>query len=186
MSLAQPFSEAPSEGTLAWQEQLLSALIEKGDVARAYRIWRRFAGVPSSTAGIFNPGFQQTSAPRPFNWHLVSGTAGVAEPFEGGVRLAFYGREDAVLASQLLVLKPGRYSLTWAVAGSPKDLLVETRCVPGNRTLGSAPLQRRQLSLSVPDECRGQRIEFRGSLSEMPMTAQAEVTGLDLVRTGGR
>jgi hypothetical protein len=93
-----------------WQSTLLAALVEKGEFLRARNLWLKIAGLRSAPLGLFNPQFAKLNAPAPFNWTLSSGDFGVAEPVApGGLQVIYYGRADAGLASQLLVLPPGSY-----------------------------------------------------------------------------
>jgi hypothetical protein len=183
LTLAEPLPTKPDEPTKAWQERLLAGMIERGDIPGAYRVWRRFALLRNQETGLFNTSFADVAAPPPFNWRLASGSAGVAEPLPGGgVRLLFYGREDALLASQTLLLDAGAHRLRWTTSGSADDLSVWVKCVPGDRILASAALARGELSFVVPAGCRAQQIEFRGVLSETPATRQPTVTGLQLTK----
>lgn len=185
LALAEPTAGEPTPETRAWQSRLLGGMVDRGDYGGAYRTWLRLAGMRASEPGLFNPDFREHSAPPPFNWSLASSSAGTAEPIEGGgLRLLFYGREEAVLASQLLLLPAGRYRLEWQAVGSSDNLSVRVSCLPGDRVLAIVELGKGQLALAVPPECRAQRLEFRGALSELPSTVQPTITALRLTRDG--
>ena len=105
----------------AWQQKLLESLVERGDVQRAYLLWARFSGVGTDdqpSALIYNPLFKDLPGLAPFNWRFPESNAGVAERSgSSGLQVQYYGREDARLVEQLLVLPPGRYRLSSRVEG---------------------------------------------------------------------
>ncbi|HYC94551.1 MAG TPA: hypothetical protein VEB39_02505, partial [Sphingomicrobium sp.] len=123
-----------------WQGRLLNGLIEAGRFYEARTAWARFTGISAERDRIFDTEFSAQALP-PFGWKLASGPSGIAEP-QGGGRLhaLFYGRDDLVLASQLLILAPGRYQLSMEVkAGSPppKSLAWTMRCLPASNQIAS-------------------------------------------------
>ncbi|HET9810778.1 MAG TPA: hypothetical protein VFP53_03670 [Sphingomicrobium sp.] len=102
----------------SWQPRLLNGLIGDGNYARAYQLWRKLSGFPPGTPPtLFNGDFRQVPAPAPFNWTFNSTGAGFAEPGGGRLRVIFYGRNNASLASQLLLLPPGRYRFSSGADG---------------------------------------------------------------------
>ena len=116
-------------------------------------------GIDNAT--IFDPDFKNRVAPQPFAWTLTSSNVGLAERGPGGgLRVIYYGQEDGVLASQLLLLKPGRYRLTMRAGGDPQRSrsLVWTVTCAGS----AAPVARLPLD---PGEAR------RGWTIEVPPTA---------------
>jgi hypothetical protein len=178
----RPRDEAPD-----WQTRLLRSLTDNGDYLRAYRLWQRFSDVsPSSEPGLFNPGFEPMSAPPPFNWSLSQSSGGTAEPYPGGLHILYYGREEARLAAQTLVLRPGRYRLTFSVresAGASSALHWMITCLPGNTTIARQPVQGGPMSFSVPaDDCLAQALELRGMLTDTPGTADVYIADLQLTK----
>jgi hypothetical protein len=106
-----------------WQAPLLSRLVDRGDLQSALRLWRRFAGDPDANdeKGLYDGRFDGLRGPPPFNWVLTSGATGVAERNRnGGLQVDYYGRQDGDLATQLLMLKPGRYRFSLAVEGAAR------------------------------------------------------------------
>lgn len=101
-----------------WPEAVIAALIERGEVRRAYAAWRRFSGFPAgaASAGVFNGGFEDLPAAPPFNWLVESGEAGSAE-LGNGLRIAYPGEARAQFARQLLLLPPGSYRLSYEAKG---------------------------------------------------------------------
>ncbi len=74
-------SSGPTREGLPWQRQLLMALIERGDFARALTLWRTFSGLPAGSGekAVYDGGFRGLPGAVPFNWGLGSGSAGLAE-----------------------------------------------------------------------------------------------------------
>jgi hypothetical protein len=173
----------------AWQPRLLSALVERGDYQRAYSLWRRFSGLGDRPAPLlFNGDFRQSPAPAPFNWTYTSGTAGVAEPAGGVLRVLYYGRANIVLAEQLLLLPPGNYRFASPITGTTAaGALVWTLACERSRNqlmelqLGTSS----QASFSVPQGCPAQRLELQGRAQEMPKDSDVQIgpVAIDRART---
>jgi len=176
-----------------WLPSLLDGLVGKGDFAAAHQLWRRASGVRSHQ-GIFDPAFQGNPAPPPFNWNLAAGGVGFAEPTgDGGLRAIFYGRDNAVLASQTLLLRPGRYRLSMKASGSRDSASLirwSITCLPSGTQLLSLPLsvnpgETLSGSFEVPQGCRAQRLELVGTAPEFPQQADVIVSDLQLAGPGG-
>jgi hypothetical protein len=170
-----------------WQERLLTSLVESGDYYGAHQLWERFSSVRRSPEpGLFNPNFDTSSAPPPFNWNMIQGPAGTAEQASGGLHVLYYGREDARLVSQTLVLKPGRYRLAFTARGSADAtaaLSWMVTCLPGNKTLTRQATGAGQAQFTVPPGgCPAQKLELWGTMTENPGTSDVYVTGLQLTR----
>ena len=176
-----------------WQSRLLAQLVEAGRYDLARDSWSRFTGVAPQPGRLFDPDFGRKVLP-PFGWTLASGPAGVAEA-EGAGRLhiLFYGRDDLVLASQLMTLKPGRYRLSMnANTNSPSSKSLEWTivCLPAANQTTVVRLDRAgpvSGSFSVPQaNCRAQRLELRGIAPEFPEQADVTVSGLKLQPEAGQ
>jgi tetratricopeptide (TPR) repeat protein len=177
-----PRREAPADAE--WQQRLLSALVTRQDYAHAHALWRRFANVAAEPGRLFNPEFRAGGPPPPFNWRLTSGPAGTAEARSGGgLHLLYFGREDAVLADQLLLLPPGRYSLKFRVAGEPTGLGWALTCLPGTRRQ-DAILSQGRFDFVVPSSgCPAQRLELRGATSDNPRLIDVVLSPVSLNRS---
>jgi hypothetical protein len=118
----------------AWQANSLLKLVEAGDYPKARQVWARLGGRasdPSET--IHDPRFEGSSAPPPFNWTFAAQGA-VIEPQSGGLHILYFGRDDATLAGQMLVLRPGRYRLKMKFSGQmtdPQAVRWRISCMPG-------------------------------------------------------
>ena len=192
LALATP----PDAGAEAagWKQTLLGQLIEEGAYRRAYAIWARLSQVPPGAArGLFNPRFNQSNAPAPFNWALTETGDGVAEPTTDGLHVLYFGRRDLVLASQLMLLRPGRYKLEMNIAGRTGDdgqLAWIVTCLPSNRQAMQLPIAGGAGGAATGDfevggeGCVAQRIELRGIAQEFAETAELRISELRLARSG--
>ena len=172
-----------------WRGRLITSLVESGQYARAHALWVRVAaGQP--TAGLFNPSFQELPAPPPFNWAFPPTKEGVAEPDgRGGLQVLYYGRADALLARQLLLLGQGPYRLAITVEGARGEagsLAWLVRCASEKAPLARLPLGDGQAAVTfvVPVGCEAQWLELRGVERDVPGTSELNVRGM--VLTGGR
>jgi len=189
--------ESRSAPPPAWQERLLDAMVSQGQYSQAFATWSRITGSSSSSGGggLFNPSFRKISAPPPFNWSYGATEAGVAEAAKGGLGILFYGRENAVLAQETLVLPPGAYQLTMPVtvnSGDPRSLAWSIYCLPGKTKLLNLPLAPKSGSgrvegdFEVPAQgCGAQQIELDGMIEDSPATVDLRIGPLTLQRTSG-
>ena len=174
-----------------WSGTLLQSLVAAGQYAEAYRVWTRVAHVAPNDALIFNADFSANDAPPPFNWSLTSSTLGLAERQPGGrLHIVYYGQEDGTLASQLLLLKPGRYRLAMRLAGDVShagSLSWTLSCAGSKAQLLSLALNdpRRAasgVSFEVPANCAAQFFTLAASAPELPQQTDVTVAGLRLMR----
>ena len=181
------------EEARTWQARLLEQLVQAGRFNEARAVWARFADVSAQSDSLFDAQFEARALP-PFGWMLASGASGIAEPQGSGrLHLIYYGREDLVLASQLLTLPPGRYRLSMKVSASTpaaKSLSAAIRCLPSSSVIVTLPLQRQgRVSASfviTGQGCAAQQLEISGDAPEFPERAEATVSQLRLERDDGR
>jgi len=173
-----------------WSDKLVASLVAGQQYGRAHAVWtqRAHAG-PGS--GVFDPGFTRSDAPPPFNWALTSSTVGLAERRQG-LHVIFYGQEDGVLASQLLLLGPGDYRLAMPVTGDvahARSLVWTLTCVNSNTVIArfvlDPPAAARGWAFSVPAGCPAQRLELSGVSTDMPQQVDVTIPRLQLERRGG-
>ena len=178
----------------AWQSALLSKLVEKGDVQRAHQLWRAFAGASDADgrAAPYDGNFRGLPGPAPFNWQFLSGPAGVAERTQTqSLDVEYYGRQRAALASQLIVLQPGRYRLSFRAEGDATGqgsrLAWIVSCSGGTGVqLIEAPLERVgstpkmiAAAFTVPASgCPGQWLRLTGIPDEFPTGQSATIADL--------
>jgi hypothetical protein len=109
------------------------------------------------------------------------------------LHVIFYGQEDGVLASQLLVLEPGHYRLAMGLAGDLShagSLSWVVTCVGANAALLALRLSdsnpaSRGVTFDVPANCPAQRFELVANAPELPQQADIIVSGLNLSRVPG-
>jgi len=168
-----------------WRGILVSALASAGQYQKAYTIWARLSGVRPDS-GLFNPRFAALDAPLPFNWHFPETPEGVTEPDgNGGVKILYYGRSNAVLARQMLLLAPGPYDLAMRVADSSAEegaILWVLRCANADRKISELPLRNGAVTARfiVPAECPAQWLELVGVPGDVPRTTELTLRGLRL------
>ena len=187
MSLAPqgPVRQSPPP---EWQGRLVRSLITAGNYSAADFVWRRITGI-TDRGLLHNPNFRDKSAPPPFNWQLTSGSAGVAEASAtGGLDVIYYGREEVVLATQIVLLAPGQYSIAMRIKGasSASGLAWSISCITTNAELLRLPLEGEGkgamgAAFTVPSTgCGAQNIELRGRPGDEPQTAQLTIFDLNL------
>lgn len=196
LELAAPRMQAYSAGPPPdWQLLLIRSLVEAGRIPQARDLWSRFHHVQLPANEIFNPNFEEVGGTPPFNWYLAADAAGVAERGrDGSLDILYFGRADAELASQLLLLAPGRYQLevTASAVNEAEGSRLAWRidCVPGNDRLGEIGLdglnsrpQRLRMQFSVPATgCSGQWIRLVGEAAEFPARREIQLRALRLQR----
>lgn len=178
-----------------WKQKLTEVLVSAGQFARARAVWERLSGATVPGAGLFNPRFDASDAPPPFNWQLASSAAGVADPNSGGLDILYYGRTDVDLAAQTLLLPPGGYRLAMNVSGDvgqPGSLRWTVACVGIDERLLDLPLPAdggtRAVAgaFAVPEGCEAQTLRLSALGQEFPKQAQFRISGLQLARAGSR
>lgn len=199
LELAGPLPSAPPQKPPYWQALLLQSLVDKGEVERAHSLWRRFAGIqgPEAARPVYDEAFRGLPGPRPFNWQFVSNAAGVAEPgASSGMQVDYYGRVDTELASQLLVLKPGRYRVAFRAAGDVPErgssLAWRIVCHPGSAAIATIPIsnisyaakQIRGEFVVPPSGCPAQWLRLIGTAAEFPTALNATISDLQVQPAG--
>ena len=174
-----------------WLGILLQSLVRAGDYERARDIWASVSRIPRPTPSLYDAAFTNPAPPPPFNWTLASSTLGIAERQRGSLHVIYYGEDDGVLASQLLLLGAGRYRLLMKLGdgSAHADMLSwSLRCDHVGRPFASIPLPAAAAGgwvFDVPQDCPAQWLELSGRSADMPQQAEAVVGPLTLQRTGG-
>jgi hypothetical protein len=168
-----------------WLRLLLQSLVTDGDYRRARTIWTAVSGASARDQQIFDGSFGSPKPPPPFNWTLTTSTVGLAERQAGkGLHVIFYGNQDGVLASELLLLRPGLYRLQMRMLGAPlhPELLGwSIRCDKSQQPVARADVSRSAaegLVFRVPEGCAAQWLELDGRSEDIAQ--QSEVTVADL------
>jgi len=196
-ALASPAARVDAAG---WAPALVERLVERGRFNEARGVWQRIHRLSPAAAAapIFNPGFARVPASPPFNWTLVAGSMGAADIRDGGLAVDYYGRESGDLASQLLVLRPGRYRFSVVVdpgktdpgAGVRWSLVCATGDHPTLATLpvAAGPARRKPgVDFAVPASCPAQALVLRGEAGEFPVPVAVVLRAPDITPlTGAR
>lgn len=180
-----------------WQKRLVETLVADGQYAKAYAAWARLMDIPPAPSArplLFDRRFQWSAAMPPFAWTLVSSGAGLVEPEKGGLHAIYYGRENVALASQTLLLAPGRYRLAMTVSkgGEGASSLAWTiTCLPARTVVFSLDLAAAAATggkghlVDIPDaDCAAQVFELRGKAPDVPQTVDLSLNALSLTREG--
>ncbi|PSJ41736.1 hypothetical protein C7I55_05480 [Sphingomonas deserti] len=192
--------EGGRAGTVAqgdWQNVLIAERVKRGDVMRAYRLWQAFGGAaPSASNAVYDGAFQGRRGYPPFNWTLTSSAAGVAERSPaGGLEVTYYGRMNTDLASQLLLLQPGKYQLRFKaegdVSGDASKLIWSVRCNDTKAILLELQIPKinatpRVISgnFDVPSGCVSQWLGLAGSSAEFPSEQNVVIRDVQVTRAG--
>ena len=182
----------PQAETTVWQSRLLDGLVKRGAYQQAYVYWQRFAGLRGNERPqLFNGDFATNEvverAPPPFNWMLASSAAGVAERDSGRLHVLFYGREEASIARQLLLLQPGTYRFEAGTSGTVvADALTWTlACSTATSPLMSVnvrPDAPARATFTVPAGCEAQTLQLIGHLQDMPQDTDARLGPVTIMR----
>ncbi|HKP33533.1 MAG TPA: hypothetical protein VJT70_01970 [Sphingomicrobium sp.] len=174
-----------------WLAPLLATLTEAGQYAKARAIWAKASGARIDEP-IHDARFTDKVAPPPFNWSLTSSAVGLAERQPGGrLHILFYGQEDGILATQLLLLKPGPYRLTMQLIGDrarARSLNWSIWCDKAPAPIASVTLEAaasRGWSFNVPAGCPAQWLKLSGSSGDISQQVDETIGGLKLERMAG-
>jgi hypothetical protein len=172
-----------------WLLTLLQSLVASGDYGRARQIWSSAGGGNGGDQLLYDASFSQPRPPPPFNWSLTTSSVGLAERQPGKrLHVIFYGNEDGLLATELLLLPAGTYKLQMQVVGvpvEPEGLLWSIRCDKAQAPFASVEVAQaatRGLIFQVPPNCAAQWLELSGRSGDVAQQSEAIVTGLSLTR----
>lgn len=188
LALADP---AHRKAASPWLPTLLQSLVSSGNYARARSIWSSVGGGNADGQLIYDSSFSNPAAPPPFNWSLASSTIGLAERQPGKrLHVIFYGNDDGVLASELLVLPQGAYRMQMQIVGAPvhpETLHWSIRCDKAQdpiATIGVSEAASRGWEFQVPANCPAQWLELSGRSGDISQQSEVVLTGLSLSRVG--
>ena len=174
-----------------WQQRLVNTMVSSGRVNDARIAWGRFNPTARPVGELFDPKFEGNVMP-PFGWTFASGASGVAEPEgDGRLHLLYYGRDNVVLASQLLQLKPGTHRFSMRInfaTPTANSIAWVVRCLSPSRDLASINLNSARrgalvADFTVPSEnCSSQQLDLVGTTPELPEQAELSIADLSLSR----
>jgi hypothetical protein len=184
---------AKTGGQADWQALIVGKLVEAKQFSAAQAAWQKFAGIEAPVRGVFNPQFRALDIPPPFNWTFGS-AGGLAQPTASGkLELIYFGRDEAILAQQLLMLTPGRYVMGMQVSGDVKPgsgIAWTIACVGDQRNLLTLPVTRHpsgriQGNFAVPPGCSAQDLRLSGTPGEFSRAIEFTIGQLQLTRLAG-
>jgi hypothetical protein len=172
-----------------WLRVLLQKLVEAGHYRRAHAFWSAIGGGSVDEQMLYDASFSHAVPPPPFNWSLTSSTIGLAERQPGkGLHVIFYGNEDGVLASELLLLGPGVYRLKMRLAQAPVNtdsLRWSIRCDKSQEPVSTVILSQAASAtwlFEVPANCPAQWLELLGRSADLADQSEVTITDLSLAR----
>lgn len=181
-----------------WQVKLIASLVARGEVDRAYGMWREFSSprAPTRATGLYDPDMRGLPGLAPFNWTFPTSAAGAADRSPTGLQVEYYGRDGGDLASQLLMLAPGRYRLAFVAEGSADGagsrLAWTVTCLQSKegvaeialRNVDSSP-RRIAGEFAIPAQgCSAQWLKLVGTPSEFAKGQSATIRNLQLSPAG--
>lgn len=195
-ALASPAAIADAGDAESWGPVLIAHLVAQQRYDLAHAAWARVYRLSAvqADAPIFDAALRTAPTRSAFDWSLAAGSLGAADLRDGALAIDYYGRESGDLASQLLVLKPGRYQYSFVVdAGrsdtAPRLFWMLTCALGGKPALLNVPVvaaagpRRVAAELVVPRDCPAQTLALRGEAGDLP--APVSVTIRDLKMHSG-
>lgn len=175
-------------------EKFSQRLIDLGQLDEAKSVWQ--LNCDASASLIYDGGFEHLdtiSTTRAFDWQLSNRSEAelsISHDASGQRRLALEvtGTTSLPILKQFVVLKPGRYTLSWHTPNTPQAqaqmLQISYTCKPdlsravGGRMSAGQPSVW-TLDLVVGDECPGREITFW-----LPPHAPVQIADVKLIQAG--
>ena len=171
---------------------IVDAFINRGDVSGAFLLWAQMQSIDASKgqARIRNASFNQKPNP-PFGWRLFGSPSGTAEIRDGSAQITHSGASSDVLLTQLLMLPPGSYRLSFETekgAENATNFVWRLDCVGGSERLLELPLaslysfekQTADRFVVPPQGCPGQWIALAGRTLEIPKTRTIKINRVSI------
>jgi hypothetical protein len=128
----------------------------------------------------------------PFNWSFPATAAGAADRSPSGLQVEYYGRDGAELTSQLLMLPPGRFRLSFiaegAADGASSKLSWTLTCHQSKAALAEIALKNvdyspKRIAADIvvpPQGCSAQWLKLVGAPAEFAKPQSATIRNLQL------
>ena len=172
------------------QGGLILQLIGRGDYDGAYLAWINFLpqDALAKVATVYDGNFVGLPGPRPFNWTFNDGEAASVGIDPGhGLRIDYPGAQNARLAVQTILLKPGNYTLDYSALGSGEAadggaLTWRVTCLPANKLILDQPITGlsdraadHAVRFTIPDGCSAQTLSIEATLGTFPQSRSATI-----------
>ncbi len=195
LRIARNVPAHPGAGPAPWQGQLVTSLAERGQIQRAYELWRTFfvPRAPEKKSGVYDGGFQGLPGGAPFGWHFAPSPAGLAERTGAKtLQVDYYGRDPAELASQMLLLPPGKHRLLIRAQGDAEGegskLSWKVQCHPSKAEVADLTLRKLTYAAKVmtvnftvpPSGCSAQWLRLIGTPGEFPKGQNATMSAVQI------
>ncbi|WP_010185635.1 hypothetical protein [Sphingomonas sp. PAMC 26605] len=180
-ALASPAAIADAGDAESWGPVLIARLVAQQRYGVARAAWARvyWLTAAQTDAPIFDAALRTVPKRSAFDWSLAAGSLGAADIRDGALAIDYYGRDSGDLASQLLVLKPGRYRFAFGVDPGSGDtaprLFWSLACASGDKAklmdvpvLAAAGQRRIAAEVVVPASCPAQMLALRGEAGDLP------------------
>ena len=168
-------------------EFVLQALVNGGHYAEAEALARRvvpgFAG-----AGLRNGGFDAQPQGRPFDWRLFPGADHAVLLDRGVLTLSAAPQAEGIAASQLVVLEPGAYRLSYRLApgllAQGDGAYLSLSCAQGSRStpLASLDLVNKDKPVPLRSTCRYLTLDLILNRSASPERREFSLDAIALER----
>ena len=179
-----------------WQNKLLATLVAEERYRDAHSALMRFTKrkLPEAERGA---GDFAAKDQGPFGWALASGSSGVAEAeSDGKLQVIYVGRDDIVLASKVMLLRPGRYRMSMRTNGgfaSADSLAWVIECLPSGSEVarsklvsaGAGGIIGSSLEIAASG-CEAQRIRLTATAKDLPERVELTIADFRVEREGAR
>lgn len=177
-----------------FQTQYLNMLVAERNFVHAHEAWLRFSKIDRerSSNWPFNDQFEPRNEPQPFNWVIDNSRAELQE--QGGLHITYFGRGRAILATQLMLVTPGEYTLETLVNGRvPKragKFAWYMACYEDGAKIMELPIVLSRISHTESFQgtvvipviaCSVQELELRVYPGEFPQMSQLQVLSVKLM-----
>jgi hypothetical protein len=172
------------------QGGLILQFIARGDYDGAYLAWINFLPQDALTkvTTVYDGSFAGLPGPQPFNWTFNDGEAASVGIDRGhGLRIDYPGSQTARLANQIVLLKPGSYTLEYVAQGSGEvadggALNWRLLCLPDNKQILDLPIaglndraSGRAANFVVPEGCNAQMLSIEATLGTFPQSRSVSI-----------
>jgi hypothetical protein len=199
LRIASNVPAARGAGPAPWQGRLVTSLADRGQIQRAYQLWRTFFAPKAAEkkVGVYDGSFQGLPGSGPFSWSFPASPAGMAERTPSRtLQVDYYGRDNAELANQLLMLPPGPHRISIRVEGDAEGegskLSWRIECQPSKAQLADVVLRKLTYAprvvaanFTVPASgCSAQWLRLIGTAGEFPKGQNATISAVQIAAAG--